>query len=159
MNRYEGLVSGEGASNANNFTRESLRLIFSYKNNDIRLLNIQSIDIIPPPSDPLDYPANQPGFWYELKDLQGRTLYRRIIQNPVNPYREVFSNDPYNSIIRQKVSEPQGTFVLLVPNIPGARSVFLFGPPDIESTDIGAKKLGRFDVISERSKRKRSKRK
>jgi hypothetical protein len=147
-------VSGEEASNADNFTGESRRLIFSYKNNDILLLKIQTINIIAPPSDPLDYPSNQTGFWYELKDLEGRTLYRRIIENPLNPYHEVFSNDPYNSIIRQRVSEPEGTFVLLVPDIPEAHSILLFGPSDIESTYIGAKELGRFDVTSERPKRK-----
>jgi hypothetical protein len=147
-------VSSRERSKTDDFTgrNQSLRLIFSYKNNDIRLVNVQSVNIIPPPSDPIEYPANQTGFSYELKDLEGRILYRRIIENPVSAYREVFSNDPDNSIIRQKVSEPRGTFVLLVPDIQGARSIVLFGGGDIESTDMKAKEIGRFDLVPERSR-------
>jgi hypothetical protein len=91
----------------------------------------------------------QPGFWYELHDGQDRSVYQRTTQNPIRFDAEVFTGEPKESIRRQEVSSPRGTFVLLVPDVPEAESIVLFGaplPPRITSEGRPAKEVIRFPL-------------
>ena len=59
------------------------RLTFSYPGTEIKLIDEESIEKRIPPSDDLSEHEKRSGFWYELKDKDGRTLYRKAIYNPV----------------------------------------------------------------------------
>jgi hypothetical protein len=104
---------------------ESMRLTFSYDGDDVQLLSRQKVAMIPPPSDPTDELNNANGFWLDVKDTSGITLYRRVMHPAVRTDSEVFSNDPAQTIHRTPIDEPKGTFTIVIPNISGADSLSL----------------------------------
>lgn len=88
-----------------------------------------------------------------MSDPQGKAIYRRVLTNPIRYDREVFSNDPRNpSIHRVGVENPKGTFVILVPDVEGARTVQLFSdPPEVKGAvrGLAARELIRFTITPE----------
>lgn len=103
--------------------------------------------MIPPPTEPAEPKTGQTGFWYELHDTDGRPLYRRIVQNPIRFDAEVFSPDPKESIRRIELPNPEGTFVLLAPDLGEARSVVLFSSPlERKAAAEEARELARFPL-------------
>lgn len=108
---------------------KSLRLIFSYEGDNIKLLSSQKVNIIPPPSDDIQENREHSGFWYSLEDNNGRSLYHRVTRQRLHEEVEVFTNERENSIQRRKVENPKGTLILLVPDISEGHSVALFGSP------------------------------
>lgn len=113
----------------------SLRLRFSYDGSDFRLVSTKSIYMLSLPSDPVQTKNKLSGFWYELRDDQGHTLYRRVIQNPIKYFVEVRTNNPKRPLEWKKVNEPRGTFALLAPDLEEARTIELFSSP-VESEDV-----------------------
>lgn len=107
----------------------SVRLIFSYDGEDVRLESRQPVEMLAPPSDPVEGYENQTGFWTEVRDARGSVLHRRILHEPVRRDAEVFSPDPERSIARVPVERPRGVFWVLVPLVPGADHVALMGAP------------------------------
>jgi len=128
--------------------KRTLRLIFEYEGNTVRLVSQQRVSMIPPPSTSiLDPQEGQTGFWYELRDNQDLSVYSRVVANPIPLECEVFSDDPNESIRRQEIEVAQGTFVLLAPDIPEAASVVLFSPPlQLTERAGGTTELARFDL-------------
>lgn len=107
----------------------SVRLTFSYDGPDLRLESRQPVEMLAPPSDPVEGYAHQTGFWTEVRDAQGSVLHRRIMHDPVRRDAEVFSPDPEHSIARVPIERPRGAFTVLVPLMPGADHVALMGVP------------------------------
>jgi hypothetical protein len=127
---------------------KALRLTFEYEGPTVKLVSAQSVDMILPLSHPLDTQQEQAGFWFTLTDADGKPVYRRVMHNPIGYDREVFSNDPVQpSIQRVPIPKPKGTFVLLVPDLPDARTVQLFSHP-LEPAAHGqpARELARFTI-------------
>ena len=133
---------------------KALRLTFEYEGSNVKLVSVQSVDMILPPSHPLETKDAQSGFWFTLSDGQGKPVYRRALQNPIRYDREVFSNDPaHPSIQRVPVDKPKGTFVMLVPDVPEARTVQLFSHPlEPAAHALPAKELARFTITAEQIK-------
>lgn len=131
-------------------TNRTLRLTFEYEGSNVKLVSSQRVDMIIPPTQALTGHEDQTGFWFTLSDSQGKAVYRRTIQQPVKIDREVFSNDPkHPSIQRVPVEKPKGTFVVLVPDIPEARTVQLYSHPlNMESHGQPAREFARFDLSS-----------
>jgi len=125
----------------------SMRLVFSYEGRDVNLVSRQSVEMKSPVSDELQTREGQPGFWYELRDGQGRTLYRRITQNPIRYSAEVRSDDRTRPLEWQRKSEAKGTFVLHVPELEQARFLLVFSSP-LEPAESGkpATEFARFDL-------------
>jgi hypothetical protein len=131
-------------------SKRTLRLTFSYEGSAVRLVSRQSVEMITPPANAVSIKEGQTGFWYELHDQEGHLLYQRAVQNPIRFDVEVFSDDPQQSISRQKVDNPRGTFVLFVPDIPQGYSVVLFSSPlNPEEATQPAKELVRYIVAQE----------
>ena len=107
----------------------SIRFTFSYRGADIKLESRQSIRMISPPSDIFPVSGKRSGFWYELRDKENRVLYRRIIQNPVKYTVEVRSDEKETPLVWEKVKDPAGQFVLLVPELPEIESIVLVSSP------------------------------
>jgi hypothetical protein len=125
----------------------SIRLHFSYKGYAVRLLSRQKVEMIPPPSDQLEPQEGQSGFWYEVRDAANRTLYRRITHNPIKVATEVRSDDPARPLAWQQMSDPQGEFFLLIPELEKGQTLVLFSSPLIprEAADP-AMEIARFDL-------------
>lgn len=130
-----------------------LRLTFVYEGSSVRLVSSQSVEMILPPSHPLEAQQNETGFWYTLADAAGKPMYRRIVHNPMRLDREVFSQDAKQSVHRLDVAKPKGSFVVLVPDIAQARTLILFSHPlELKSVMAPARELVRFN-LSEREKK------
>jgi hypothetical protein len=112
----------------------SVRLIFSYDGDDIRLESRQPVEMLAPPSDPVEGYANQTGFWTEVRDARGSVLHRQVLHDPVRRDAEVFSPDPEHSIARVPIERPHGVFWVVVPLAPGADHVALMGLPATAAT-------------------------
>ena len=103
----------------------AVRLTFAYKGDKVELVSQQRVEMRVPPTGPVRRGARQGGFWYELKDATNRTLYRHVMPNPIVRDVEVFTNEPKQPVRRQPVSEPEGVFTVLVPELRGGHAVTL----------------------------------
>lgn len=132
----------------------ALRLTFEYEGSNVKLVSTQSVEMILPPTQPLEGQQDQSGFWFTLSNAQGKPVYRRAIHPPIVFDREVFSNDPkHPSIQRVTVGNPKGTFVLLVPDVQDARIVQLFSNPlSVAGRGQAAREFARFNIASEQIK-------
>src|SRR5205085_5091429 len=89
----------------------ALRLTFEYEGSNPKLVSTQRVEMILPPTEPLEGHEDQTGFWFTLSDAQGKPVYRRNIHPPIAYDREVFSDDPnHPSVHRVPVKRPKGTF-------------------------------------------------
>lgn len=129
----------------------TLRLIFEYEGDRIQLIDRQKVRMIRPTTSTQPQNNEQASFWYELKNSQDRSIYKHAISNPISSDTEVFSNsEAGESIHRQQIEKPKGTFVLLIPDIPESNSVVLFGKPlESSARSETVTELGRFNLIKE----------
>lgn len=140
--------------------RKTIRLTFRYEGEKITLGRRESVAMIAPsPAFPLPQKGDS-GFWYEVRDDRGRTLYCRAMFNPVRFEREVFPEDPAKSPHWVKIERPAGIFELLVPDIPEAVEVVLFSSPfKPEESGKPAKEIARYPVREEPGRERREARK
>ncbi len=119
----------------------AVRLTFSYEGNRIDLISKQKIQKRLPGRISPDIQKGQTrGFWLELSNDNRRLLYRQIIDNPIRIDTEVFSENPNESITRHQLVDIKGTFSIVIPNIPDARSLDLFGSPILSEGIRGLQK-------------------
>jgi hypothetical protein len=131
----------------------SVRLIFSYDGDDVRLESRQPVEMRAPRSDPVEGYADQTGFWTEVRDAQGSVLHRQVMHDPVRRDAEVFSPDPERSIARVPIERPHGVFSVVVPLVPGADHVALMGVPAAGAAAFapGVVELHRVSLTGEES--------
>jgi len=124
----------------------TLRLLIAYRGTKLRLLDRQSVKMIPPPADePVGAPRS--GFWLELRDEKGETLYTRVMQNPIRFSAELLTDDPERPVARAELSEVEGEFVLHVPELPEAQAlVFMSTPAGLAALGQVASELARLDL-------------
>jgi hypothetical protein len=103
----------------------ALRLLFQYEGDDVKLVSVQPVKMLAPPPQALIPTCGERGSWFELRDREGKPLYRRAFENPMARDLEVLTEDPERPLGRIKVERPSGTFFLVVPNVPEARKVLL----------------------------------
>lgn len=95
----------------------SVRLIFEYDGEEIRLISEQEVALVPPASDSKVARADEAGFWLELRDAKLQVMHRQIIHDPIITHPEVFSDQPGKSIVRSPTPSKKGAFTVLVPRI------------------------------------------
>lgn len=93
----------------------AVRLTIEYDKNSIRVVGRQNVDMLVPPSDPTQPSMRTSGFWYEVKDAQDSSLYRRTMPNPIGRDIEVYDVDPARSMHRTADDRSSGVFTILVP--------------------------------------------
>jgi len=124
-----------------------LRLTFRYEGDRIELVSRQAVEVTLPVSHPLEPAEGQSGFWITVRAADGRPLYRRVLQSPIRTDAEVFSPEPTENIRQVPVSPARGTFVLLVPDLEGARALTLHSHPlRPEAQALPAREIARFDL-------------
>jgi hypothetical protein len=129
----------------------AIRLTFVKQGDQLRLHSKIAVDTIVPPDGPAAQPSDR-GFWLELRDSADRTVFRRVLHNPLPQDIEVFSPDVNQTVARVPMAPAESVFSVLVPDTPAAESVTLFssehrGHP-IEATSMLAtytlQPVGRF---------------
>jgi len=125
----------------------AVRLTIAYEGDRMELVAQQSVAMKVPPSDPVEGgpgPAGpgvdlgepgegavaRTGFWVDVKDAEDRTLYRRVMHEPIRRDVEVFSPEPRQTVQRAplETAEPRGVFTVVLPEIEAAQAVSLIGP-------------------------------
>lgn len=106
------------------------RMTFSYNGDKIELVSEQHVQMILPPSQPVEQLDSLAGFHVVLRNQQDQAVYRATRTNPIRHDAEVF-NEPgtERSVHRVPVERPKGTFVVLVPDVPGATALEFLGHP------------------------------
>lgn len=89
----------------------SIRLIFEYEGDDVRLVMQQPVDL-PATVSP---PAQQTGFFVETRDAADRTIARLAAHGAFPDSVEVFPERHSDPITRLPVARPRGAFTIIVP--------------------------------------------
>lgn len=126
----------------------ALRLTFRYEGDRVELVSSQPVEMLLPPSHPVDEGEGRSGFWITLRAADGRPVYRRVMHSPIRADVEVFSPEPEENIRRVPVDRPSGTFVVLVPDVEEARVLTLH---DSERRALAgpAREIARFELRRE----------
>lgn len=129
----------------------ALRLIFNYQGTQVQLTSQQQVEMMAPPSDPIDEFEGRSGFWVELRDAEENLLYRQVMHNPIQLDHEAPSGDPEHPFTHVKNEAAEGTFMLIVPYLEQASTLVMHSSPADEPADP-AKEIARIDLKQPRSK-------
>lgn len=115
------------------------RMTFAYDGDRIELIAEHHVQLIVPPTEPLDQAGAVSGLTVVLRDQKDQPVYRATPASAIPQDVEVF-NPPgsRDSITRVPVDQPKGAFFVLVPDVPGAKTLEFVGPalrPDALSPD------------------------
>ena len=133
----------------------ALRLIFDYRGMQVGLRSQQQIEMVSPPSDPIDEYEGHSGFWLELRDAKENVLYRQIMHNPIQLELEALSGDPERPFTNVKNDTDEGTFMVVVPAIEEAVVAVLHSSP-ADDPSAPAKEIARIDLKEKPSKPRKS---
>jgi hypothetical protein len=114
----ETIGAGAQEVRMNTKTARSVRLIFEYDGDQIRLIKQQEVDMAPPPSDARSFPAQESGFWLEVRNAGMQVLHRQIMRDPIATHPEVFSDGVGKTIARSNEPSRKGAFTVVVPEFP-----------------------------------------
>lgn len=91
----------------------SVRLIFEYEGDRVRLVSQQPVDVA---VTGFDLPkVDRPGYYVESRDKDGRSLARVPARNAFLGSMEVFPERHDQPITRVDVPQPKGAFTVVVP--------------------------------------------
>jgi hypothetical protein len=107
---------------------QAVRLRLSVEGESLRVRSSTRVDTLVPASDPIDMPG-EVGFWVEVHDNEGQTVYRRVLRDYLQDTVELFSEDPNETIVRRPSARAQGEFVVIVPDIGRGASAAFYGSP------------------------------
>lgn len=131
----------------------AVRLMFTYEGDQVTLIDRQRVEKVLPPSDPLDEKLDASGFWYEVQNDRGTPLYRLVRANPIATSVEIRTGDFDRPFERRDVEKPNGTFFVLVPELPDGQEVVLFSSPvvpgDAEKSLQAASEVARVSLRDE----------
>ena len=96
---------------------ESVRLLFEFEGDQIRLVDHQAVDVVPPPSAARSGFSHDSGFWLEVRSGRMDVLHREILHDPIDLHPEVFAEDG-KTISRSSEPRKKGAFAVLVPELP-----------------------------------------
>ena len=114
----------------------ALRAFFEYKGREVRLVSVQALEMQAPPPQAIFPRSDERGSWFELRDQEGRTLYRRVLDNPIREDIEVITDDPDHPLSRT-LTEPEGIFYVIAPDIPQARELVIVAEPARRPRETG----------------------
>jgi hypothetical protein len=101
----------------------SVRLIFEYEGDKVRLVSQQPVDVAVTGFDlPL---TDQAAYHVESRDENDKTLARVPARNALERSAEVFPEHPGEPIVRHDVPVPKGAFTVVIPAPPATHHVTL----------------------------------
>ena len=138
-------------------SRKTLRLTFRVADGEVRLIRHERVDMICPPSIG-EHPemGKHGGFWMELRGVNDRVLFHRVLHSPLGDSVEVHSPD--GKIRREFGPVSERIFEVLLPDDDEANAVVFAGEyldsakAHRERADLagepaeGARELARFEI-------------
>jgi len=91
----------------------SVRLIFEYEGDEVRLVMQQPVDIAVTGFDA--HPDVRPGHYVEVRDAADTMMTRVPVREAFSASAEVFPEQPGEPITRVDVARPSGAFTVVVP--------------------------------------------
>jgi hypothetical protein len=91
----------------------SVRLIFEYEGNNVRLVSQQPVDVAVTGFDLSQ--TSHPGYYIEARDAGNITLARVPARDAFSNSMEVFPENHKDPITRHDVAQPKGAFTVIVP--------------------------------------------
>ena len=107
----------------------TLRITFAYDGPKLEITRVLRVAMRAPATTTTPTPDNQAGYWLEVRDGSGALLYQRPIHDPVRRDIESFGAAPGDPMRRHPATVTKGEFEVLVPDLPGAQTFRLHGPP------------------------------
>ena len=106
-----------------------LRLRFDYEHGEIAVVDRSEVEMRALPSENLESlnPADRTGFWFEVRDRQGKLLYRRGMRAPMLRTSETSDSDGTRRV--RPAVPARGSFSVLVPDLPAGAELVLFASP------------------------------
>jgi hypothetical protein len=101
------------------------RLTFEFDGSTIRQISEQRVEMTVPSSHPTSEYSGHTGFWFELRDANENTIYRRVMADPLLGYHEVPSSQ--GTFTHSPITVSPQVFELVVPELPTAESLVIFG--------------------------------
>lgn len=99
----------------------SVRLIFEYDGDQVRLVHQQPVDVA---VSGFDLTRKQlPGHHVEVREADEKVLSRVPIRSAMTSSTEVFPENPADPIVRVELPRMQGAFTVVVPAPPSAHHV------------------------------------
>lgn len=124
-----------------------IRVTIAYDRVDLRVVGRKQVAMKALPSNSLEPVQDRSGFWFQVEDAGGRVLYRRIMASPIRLDAETPSGDPDRPLRRVPLANVSGTFFILVPKLPRARTVRVFSSPlEPEERMLPAAEILRFPL-------------
>lgn len=112
---------GSGATGDHRRQQRALRLVFEQRGTEMKLVSSQRLNMVVPPPQALLVKRDTRGSWLELRDREGRPVYRRTIDNPYQGV-EVVADGPKDSLRRIEDDKATRAFFVIVPDIAEARN-------------------------------------
>ncbi|MGH8027952.1 MAG: hypothetical protein ACREO0_14630 [Pseudoxanthomonas sp.] len=127
-----------GATGDHRRRQHSLRLVFEQRGGELKLVSTQRLNMIAPPPQALLPKRDTRGSWFELRDGEGRPVYRRTIESPLQDI-EVVADAPGEAL--RRIDDDRGirAFFVIVPDIAGARRFVVHAEPRRASRDDAGK--------------------
>ena len=104
---------------------QAWRLTFTYTGDEITLVAQQRLAMVAPPDDSALTLDARAGTWIEVRDANGRGLYRQVLTDPISAGYEATPRTPDEVGIHVVPGEPTGAFTVVVPDLPDAQDVVL----------------------------------
>lgn len=99
--------------------------IFAYDAAGVRLVERKRIEMLAPPDDSPLMKQALAGHWIEVRNNEGKALYRQVIAEPFRVSSEVYASNATPHRVPTEVVA--GRFQVVVPDLEGAAEVVLFG--------------------------------
>jgi hypothetical protein len=103
----------------------SVRLIFEYEGDKVRLVSQTPVDMVVTGFDLPQTNQAHAAFHVEARDVNEKTLARVPARSALERSAEVFPEHPGEPIIRHDVKVPKGAFTVVIPAPAGAHHVTL----------------------------------
>lgn len=137
----------------------SIRIIGTYEQEKFTVSSIERIEMLAQASDPLDGFDNLVGFWMELRDQNGKPVYRQIMRDPFASHAEVYHIEKDQKTLRinmediEDKKEVSRHLVLLVPGIDHADHIALIrSVVDPETKQLNKKEIVRISIVNTENK-------
>ena len=136
----------------------SLRLWFRFKGVHVELIRQEPVQMIAPPSiGPIPKEGKNSGTWIELCDKKAQCISTRIV--PGDPFLHITEQVVDGKLVAVVSERETGTFDIVVPDLPEAKSVLLFASRDRTKTRLSkaAMCVGHFELKGTKRTREKDK--
>jgi hypothetical protein len=111
-----------------NLSVHAFRITFEYAGTTLRLVSSERVEMIAPPGETERLEKGRAGSWIEIRDLDDRVIYQRVLHNPLQ--FEVEARDVETGKMRRLITDrPVGIVQELVPELPRAATLHIYATP------------------------------